>query len=47
MTCVLLNPASGGIGAAWFGAPRPVANGFTTDFEFEIPPPAGATASPS
>ena len=39
---VLLNPASGGIGAAWFGAPRPVANGFTTDFDFEIPPPGGA-----
>jgi hypothetical protein len=31
-----LNPESGGLGAAWFGAAMPVANGFTTDFDFRI-----------
>ena len=38
---VLLNPASGGVGAAWYGARRPVAAGFTADFTFRITPPGG------
>ena len=36
-----LNPDAGGVGAAWFGARMPVADGFTTDFEFRITPPGG------
>ena len=38
---LLLNPDSGGLGGAWFGARMPVASGFTTDFEFRITPPGG------
>ena len=31
-----LNPALGGLGGAWFGGLRQIAQGFTTDFEFRI-----------
>ena len=36
-----LNPDSGGVGAAWYGARRPVAEGFTADFALRITPPGG------
>ncbi len=36
-----LNPDSGGVGAAWLAARRPVADGFTADFDFGISPPGG------
>jgi CSLREA domain-containing protein len=36
-----LNPDTGGVGAAWLAARRPVADGFSADFDFRITPPGG------